>query len=86
MSKMRGKNVHNSINQCNNQIEDNTNKRIAKRIDSLIISLGIIECIMGSKIIDFNKSIKIDYREFIIDLKSEQYFRISLEYIENIDN
>ena len=42
-----------------------------KIIDSVITSLGAMEYIAGSKMIDFNESIKVDHREFVFDLNIE---------------
>ena len=69
--------VHDLLNRDNHTKKYTTYIKGSKYINFITAISGLINYIDGYKLTNYNQIIESDYREYIIDLNFEQYFKIS---------
>jgi hypothetical protein len=52
----------------------------------MMVTIGLSKFIDGSRMIDYNEILITDHREYIIDIYLDDYFDISLDNIDKIDD
>jgi len=57
---------------------DNIHIDGSKSIDSIAVTLNIIECIEGCKLLEANEVMITDYRFYLVDINFECYFEVQL--------
>ena len=53
---------------------DNMYKRGSRPIDTIIAAIGIIQVIIGCKLIEINEIVILDHCTYIIDVNLNKYF------------
>ena len=66
--------IHHAFNNIPLDKMDNTHQKGSKPLDTIAISLEIIECIEECLIIETNEIIIIDHHLCLVDINFENYF------------
>jgi len=67
--------IHQEYNFRDDIYRDATHARGQCQIDAIFASKGVLNCIKGSRIMDFNEVIITDHRGFMIDININKYFK-----------
>ena len=68
--------MYETVNNIEDNRKDKTHKTGSKQIDVVIVIDSLMQAIIGSKLIDFNKIINTDYRGFLVDIDMNEYFSV----------
>ena len=69
--------IHQELTNEDDPIRDQTYKNGSKQIDAVFSTESIVRVARGSKIVDFDEIIIIDYQGFLIDINVNEYFNLS---------
>jgi len=69
--------IHKNLNEIDYMQRDRTHKEGSKQIDAVLTMDGILQCMKGSLIVDFNDIVISDHRGFIFDVDIKEYFNIN---------
>ena len=72
--------VHSNINRILNELIDKININRSWPIDSIAITVGILEYVEGSKLLGNNDVVFSDHRLYLIDVNLEEYFNDQFSY------
>jgi len=67
--------IHQEYHYRNDRVRDATHKSGKSQIDAVFASTEVIDCVQGSKLIDFNEIVITDHRGFMFDVNIMRYFR-----------
>jgi len=66
--------IHQTYNYRDDINRDAINRSGRSQIDAVFASRGVINCIKGSRIMDFHEALITDYQGFIFDVSINKYF------------
>ena len=72
--KLGIKDIHQYFNYIEVEDLDRTFWYGSKSIDSVVVTLNILQCVEGSKLLEINEVVRIDCRSYLIDINLEMYF------------
>ena len=78
--------VHEIVNEAEDDRKDNTHAKESKKIDAMMATDRTMQATRGSKITDFQEIINTDHRGFVIDLDAEDFFSIESSKHDQTDN
>ena len=78
--------VHETINNIEDNRKDNTHTKRSKQIDAIMATNGLMQVMRGSKITDFQDAMNADHRGFVIGLDVKDYFSIESSKYDQSDN
>ena len=66
--------VYKRFNNIESYQLDNIHKEGSKCIDSIVVSIGIMEYVEGYQLMNYNDIVELDHRAYIIDVAIGEYF------------